>query len=88
MEMEDKMRKYEEEQSGKLMQVVCNRCKRELKVENGYLKEGCFSTDFVFGYFSKKDGVRHRFDLCEECYDQLVADFPVPVEESEARELL
>lgn len=82
------MRRYEEEQGGKLAQVICNQCKKDLKLENGYLKEGCFTTDFVFGYFSKKDGTRHRFDLCEECYDKLVAGFSVPVEESEARELL
>ncbi|MBE5884480.1 MAG: hypothetical protein E7291_08735 [Lachnospiraceae bacterium] len=82
------MRKYEEEPNGKLIQVVCNQCKKELKVENGYLKEGCFTTDFVFGYFSKKDGTRHQLDLCEECYDKMVAQFQIPVEESDARELL
>lgn len=82
------MRRYEEEQGGKLVQVICNQCKKNLKLENGYLKEGCFTTDFVFGYFSKKDGTRHRFDLCEECYDRMAAGFQVPVEESEARELL
>lgn len=82
------MRRYEDETEGKLIQVVCNQCKKELKLENGYLKEGCFSVDATFGYFSKKDGTRHRFDLCEECYDKMIAHFQVPVEESEAHELL
>ena len=34
------MRKYEE-QKEKLIEAVCNCCGRALKVENGYLKEGC-----------------------------------------------
>ncbi len=82
------MRKYESETNAKLIQVVCNQCKKQLKMENGYLKEGCYNADIIFGYFSKKDGTRHRFDLCEECYDKMVAQFAIPVEESQAKELL
>ena len=82
------MCRYEDEQSGRLVCVRCNRCGRELKVENGYLKEGCFHGDFTFGYFSHKDGMRHQFDLCEECYDKLVKQFAIPVVESQENELL
>lgn len=82
------MRKYEKEQSTNLAQVVCNQCQRELKLENGYLKEGCFSADITFGYFSRKDGTKHSFDLCEECYDKMIARFQIPVEESQANELV
>ena len=82
------MRRYEDETNTRLIQVVCNQCKKELKVEQGYLKEGCFSADTTFGYFSRKDGMRHCFDLCEECYDKMIAGFPIPVEESEVNELL
>ena len=82
------MRRYEEGQDKKLIQVVCNKCGRQLKVENGYLREFCFDADAAFGYFSRKDGVRHHFDLCEDCYDNLTAGFAVPVEEAEDLELL
>ena len=41
---------------GMLSKVVCNGCGRELKVENGILKEGCFEGKQVFGYFSSMDG--------------------------------
>ncbi len=68
--------------------VICNQCQKELKLEKGYLKEGCFSINYSFGYFSKKDGVRHKFDLCEECYDKLVAQFRIPVEVIAEKELL
>ena len=82
------MRKYDAEVDRQLEQVICNQCKKELKVENGYLKEGCFAADFCFGYFSKMDGIRHRFDLCEDCYHKMVAGFQVPVEEVPENELL
>ncbi len=82
------MRKYQDGQEKILTHVLCNHCGRELKVENGYLKEGCFTADTVFGYFSKKDGKHYHFDLCEECYDKLIGQFAVPVEVSEETELL
>lgn len=74
------MRKYQAGQDRKLTQVVCNRCGRKLKVEDGYLKEGCFSAEASFGYFSRKDGICHSFDLCEDCYDALTESFQIPVE--------
>lgn len=82
------MRKYENEQSGKLVEVICNQCRKKLRVENGYLKEGCFHADVTFGYFSHKDGTRQKFDLCEECYDGLIEQFAVQVDESRENELL
>ncbi len=82
------MKKYEGTQDRKLIHAVCNKCGRSLRVEDGYLKEGCFSAEAVFGYFSRKDGTTHRFDLCEDCYDEMIATFQVPVEEKEGAELL
>lgn len=82
------MRESENGLETKLRKVVCNQCGRTLKVEGGILKEGCFSADYLFGYFSKKDGVRNRFDLCEECYEKIISQFKIPVEETEETELL
>ena len=82
------MRKYDNEQKGNLTKVICNQCKKELKIENGYLKEGCFNADIIFGYFSHIDGTRHQFDLCEDCYNKMIAAFQIPVDESQANELL
>lgn len=82
------MRRYQIGQEAKLTQVLCNQCGRELKVADGYLREGCFTADTVFGYFSNKDGKHYHFDLCEECFDKLTAQFSVPVEIGEETELL
>lgn len=82
------MRRLEDGRERRLQKVICNRCGRELKVEGGILKEGCFSVDYRFGYFSKKDGTRNRFDLCEECYEKMISQFRIPVEIEEDTELL
>ena len=82
------MRKLEERRERKLQRVLCNRCGKDLRVENGILKEGCLSVDYCFGYFSKKDGTKIRFDLCEECYEEITSRFAIPVEISEDTELL
>ena len=82
------MRKYLDENNTKLISVICNNCKKELLVENGILKEGCLDVTADFGYFSKKDGQIHSFDLCEECYDKMIARFRIPVDCREETELL
>lgn len=84
---EESMRRYGD--GAKILEkVVCNKCGRTLRVEKGLLKEFCFSADTVFGYFSRKDGVSQHFDLCEDCYDELTAQFAVAAEETEEAELL
>ncbi len=80
------MRIYGQEQQ--LEQVICNQCKKELKIKNGIVQEGCFSVQYPFGYFSGKDGEVHCFDLCEECYDKMLAKFRIPAQIKENTELL
>lgn len=79
------MRKTE---NGKLTQIRCNGCGRELKLENEMIREGYFTADVCFGYFSRKDGIRQKFDLCEDCYDKWIGSFVLPVEEEPQTELL
>lgn len=82
------MREYLDENKTVLAAVVCNKCKKKLLVENGILKEGCFDVNAAFGYFSKKDGQLHSFDMCEDCYDDMISQFQIPVEGEDAKELL
>lgn len=82
------MRQYMGTEEKILKKVVCNQCGRELKLENGIVQEGVFQGETRFGYFSGKDGERHSFDLCEECYDRLTGRFLVPVTMEEELELL
>ncbi len=71
-----------------LEEVVCNQCGKQLKVEGGILKEGCFSAEHAFDYFSEKDGYIYGLDLCEKCFDTWIKGFKVPVRISETREFL
>ena len=72
----------------KLKKAICNNCKKELRVERGILKEGIFEGIHTFGFFSNKDGMTHKFDLCEECYDRMVGRFLIPVTEIEEKEIM
>lgn len=80
------MRIYDE--GNRLAGMQCNCCKKVLQIENGIVKEGCFSVDYTWGYFSNKDGMCHKLDLCEECYDRLIGELKIPVTETENSELL
>lgn len=82
------MRQYLDGNKKTMKRIVCNMCGRELKLVNGIVQEGVFSGDIPWGYFSGRDGERHLFDLCEECYDRLTADFVIPVTVEERTELL
>lgn len=80
------MREYKEDRT--LTKVVCNACGKNLLVENGILKEECIHVDHDFGFFGSWDGESDSFDLCEACYEKLIAGFAVPVERRERKELL
>lgn len=79
------MRNYENEE---IKEVYCNQCRKSLIVENGIIKEGCYNGDVVWGYFSTMDGMKHSFDLCEDCYRKMVQTFAIPVEESDETEFV
>lgn len=60
--------------------VLCNKCGKEFKTENGILHDDGLFVTKDWGYFSRKDLQIHRFHLCEDCYDKLVESFLIPVE--------
>jgi hypothetical protein len=74
------MRQYQMKETKDVKKIVCNKCGKEITVVNGRAEEGVFSADFAWGYFSEKDGEKHSFDLCESCYDKIIASFRIPVE--------
>ncbi|MDE6313708.1 MAG: hypothetical protein K2M46_08855 [Lachnospiraceae bacterium] len=79
------MKKYYEKN---LVNIWCNCCGKELKLENEIVKEGVFSGDINWSFFSGKDGEHHSFDLCENCYDRIVKEFKLPVSVRENTELV
>lgn len=83
---ERKMRKYNA--GGQLETLICNGCGKKIIVSKGIIREGAFSVSHTWDFFSEKDGEIHRWDLCEECYDQLLADFCISAEVEEQVEFV
>lgn len=74
------MRQYQLKETKEIEKIICNKCGREIPAPGGCAREGVFSVDYTWGYFSDKDGQRHSFDLCESCYDELLRTFRIPAE--------
>lgn len=82
----NEMRKYDSNM--KLIEMKCNKCGKNIVVENGMAKEGVYNSEYNWGYFSEKDGEKHVFDLCENCYEEMIKEFNIKVEIKENVELL
>lgn len=74
------MRQYKEVKTKEIEKIICNKCGKEIDASNGMLLEDVLSVEKRWGYFSKKDNRLDAFDLCEQCYDEFVASFSVPIE--------
>ena len=44
------------EEIKEISKMICNQCGKEIPVVNGQAREGVFSADYSWGYFSEKDG--------------------------------
>ena len=74
------MRQYTMQEKKEVDKIVCNKCGKEILVENGVAEADMLSVQKRWGYFSNKDNDVHEFDLCEECYDKWIATFAIPIE--------
>lgn len=81
------MRFYKDKEKKQLESVLCNCCGRKLLMTGNHTAEGVLHVIKDWGFFSKKDLVRHEFDLCENCYDKMIAEFQIPVTECEILEV-
>ena len=57
--------------------ITCNKCGKEIHIQNNIPTGEVVSVEKQWGYFSKKDGQTDAFDLCEDCYDKLAASFKI-----------
>ena len=68
--------------------IYCNKCGNLICLEETVEKVDYIKIEKNWGYFSNKDGISHRINICEKCYDELVESFCIPPEERENTELL
>ncbi|GFI36654.1 hypothetical protein AALA13_06200 [Lachnospiraceae bacterium 50-23] len=73
------MRQYNTElkETKEMSRIICNKCGKEIPVIGGVPSEDTLEVEKRWGYFSKKDNQLDRFDLCEDCYDELVESFRI-----------
>lgn len=74
------MRQYKMKETKAVERIFCNKCGKEISSKNNILEADVLSVDKRWGYFSNKDNEVHKFDLCEECYDEFVGTFQIPIE--------
>lgn len=68
--------------------IKCNCCGKEIRREQGMQKEDVLEVVKDWGYFSEKDTERHRFLVCEACYDKWISGFRIPPKVEERTEVL
>ena len=68
--------------------AVCNCCGKKLAVKGGIIREGVLTINHAWDFFSEKDGEIHHFDICEDCYDEFISGFRIPVDVEEQTEIL
>lgn len=75
------MRQYRTglEKTQKIEKIICNKCGREIPVQGGILQEDVLEVEKRWGYHSRKDNQVDQFDLCEDCYDELVRSFLIKI---------
>lgn len=72
----------------KLQGVKCNMCASKIELRKDIFTQGAFIVDYQWDYFSNKDGERHKFILCESCYDKIINNFKIPVDIEKTTELM
>lgn len=60
--------------------IYCNCCGQLINVE-GKNQEDYLQVKKLWNYFSAKDLTGHNFNMCESCYDKMISNFKIPVEE-------
>jgi hypothetical protein len=65
--------------------ILCSKCGNSLKIVISGIDSGYngLIVDQKWFYGSKKDGERHTFQLCEDCYDDIVESNIIDVEKME-----
>lgn len=81
------MREYKKN-SNDCLKILCNKCGKELKTSKGMITDAALSIDYEWGYFSDYDGETHSFDICQDCYKEMVKGFIIPIDKKNTTELM
>jgi hypothetical protein len=75
------MKKYKQKKTIELIETdrVCNKCGISINIEDNDYLNRISSVDICFGYGSMNDGSKWSFDICDDCLEQIVSEFKIPV---------
>ena len=59
--------------------IICNKCGKEIIISRGVPQEDYLEVEKRWGYQSGKDNQVDCFDLCEDCYDEMVKGFKIKI---------
>lgn len=68
--------------------IYCNRCGKPICLEEEVPKADYLRIEKNWGYFSNKDGIHQKVNICEKCCDDLIKEFQIPPSENQIIELL
>ncbi|MDO5424749.1 MAG: hypothetical protein Q4F41_13580 [Eubacteriales bacterium] len=60
--------------------IYCNQCGKKLARSGEICTEDFLHIEKEWGYFSRKDGECHSFDLCEACCEKLEEGLRIPAD--------
>lgn len=63
----------------KIAEVKCNMCGKNIETDTVGNLMDYLSVDKRWGYGTVFDSEEHSFDLCEECYAEIISRFKIPV---------
>lgn len=61
--------------------VYCNCCGKPITTASQLYKD-YLQVEKTWRYFSTKDSMTHKFNICETCYDRFTSNFVIPVSSS------
>lgn len=67
--------------------IYCNCCGQAIENIN-FPKKDYLKVEKSWGYFSKKDLEIHEFYICEECYNDIISKFKLPIKIKDNTEVL
>ncbi len=68
--------------------IYCNKCGKMICLAEEIEKADYLKIEKNWGYFSNKDGISQKVNICEDCCDTLAAEFQIPPVTEENTELL
>lgn len=62
-----------------LSEVKCNCCGKTMETDKFGYTSDYLSVTKKWGYGTELDGETHSFDICEDCYNDIISKFKIPV---------